>query len=68
MRSGRCREGEEQVFRDEASGEEADDRSGLGLVCGDERLLEAAAPIFEGLYVYCRRGVAAGGAPDALTG
>jgi hypothetical protein len=23
-------------------------------------LLEAAAPIFEGLYEYCRRGVAAG--------
>lgn len=33
---------------------------GMGLVCDDERLLEAAAPIFEGLYEYCRRGVAAG--------
>jgi hypothetical protein len=33
---------------------------GLGLVCDDEQLLEAAAPIFEGLYEYCRRGVAAG--------
>jgi len=33
---------------------------GLGLVCNDEQLLEAAAPIFEGLYEYCRRGVAAG--------
>jgi hypothetical protein len=33
---------------------------GMGFVCDDERLLEAAAPIFEGLYEYCRRGVAAG--------
>lgn len=33
---------------------------GMGLVCDDEHLLEAAAPIFEGLYEYCRRGVAAG--------
>lgn len=33
---------------------------GMGLVCDDEQLLEAAAPIFDGLYEYCRRGVAAG--------
>jgi hypothetical protein len=33
---------------------------GMGLVCDDERLLKAAAPIFDGLYEYCRRRVAAG--------
>ena len=41
---------------------------GLGLVRDDEQLLEVAAPIFEGLYEYCRRGVAANGSPDALSG
>jgi hypothetical protein len=29
---------------------------GLGLVCdGDEELLAATAPVFDGLYAYCRR-------------
>jgi hypothetical protein len=41
---------------------------GMGLICEDEQLLEAAAPIFEGLYEYCRRGSAANGAADALSG
>ena len=40
---------------------------GMGLVSEDEQLLVATAPIFDGLYEYCRRSVAVDGAPDALT-
>ncbi len=58
--------GDERYDAPEARGLDAIIR-GMGFVSADdEQLLAATAPLFDGLYEYCRRGVDVDGAPDGI--